>query len=226
MYRTIFLLLFILVAPLAALSQEKFGSFTGTVKVEWIDADRRMRLLDSFVYTDPAGVVWGVPQGAIINGASIPRPFWTIIGSPYTGEYRDASVIHDYYCEIRTKSWEEVHLVFYWAMLARGVGKIKAKVMYGAVYHFGPRWKTVQVTTTGKQGGAQDMDLKTYDMKVTWEEPYSEENLKSMVSSIEENDLSLEQIRQLPMGTKNNSNEPPSKLKQGTRLENKIPDPL
>lgn len=229
MYRMIFVLLFVLVAPLAALGQRNFGSFTGTVKVEWIDADRRMRLLDNFTYTDPAGVVWGVPKGAVINGASIPRPFWTIIGGPYTGEYRDASVIHDYHCEIRTKSWQEVHLMFYWAMLARGVGRMKAKVMYGGVYHFGPRWKIVQVTTTGKQGGAQDMDLKTYDMKVTWREPYSEEKLKSMMSSIEEKDLSLEQIRQLPMGTKGISNEPPSKLdfRSGTRLEKQIPnDPL
>jgi uncharacterized protein DUF1353 len=213
MYSKIFLLVLILLAPLQALGQGNFGSFTGTVKVEWIEADRRMRLLDNFAYNDPAGSIWGVPKGAVINGASIPRVFWTIVGSPYTGEYRDASVVHDYHCEIRTGSWQEVHRMFYWAMLARGVEKAKAKLMYGAVYHFGPRWKVVKVTLPlPKSGVVQGLAQVTFDMDVTWQETYDEKSLKSLKTLIEEKDLSLEQIEQQPMGTKVISNEPPSKL--------------
>lgn len=54
--------------------------------------------------------------------------------------YRDASVIHDVACVARTRPWREVHETFYFAMRASGVGEVQAKVMYAAVYHFGPRW--------------------------------------------------------------------------------------
>jgi Protein of unknown function (DUF1353) len=40
-----------------------------------------------------------VPAGAIVGGASIPQVFWSIIGGPFEDKYREASVIHDYYCE-------------------------------------------------------------------------------------------------------------------------------
>ena len=62
------------------------------------------------------------------------------MGSPYTGEYRNASVVHDVACEKRDRPWEDVHLMFYEACRAGGVAEQKAKLMYAAVYHFGPRW--------------------------------------------------------------------------------------
>ena len=43
-------------------------------------------------------------------------------------------------CNKRDRSWQSVHEAFYNAMLASGVEKNKAKIMYAAVYHFGPRW--------------------------------------------------------------------------------------
>jgi hypothetical protein len=118
-----------------------FGKFSGNVKVEWL-TDRKMRLLERLEYTDPDNLVWVAPKGSVIDGASIPKQLWTIIGSPFVGKYRDASVIHDIACDQKKYPWADVHEAFYNAMRASGVAVAKAKIMYGAVYHFGPRWSS------------------------------------------------------------------------------------
>ena len=120
------------------------GSFEGRVVVEWLvgeTPERNMRLVEPFAYIDPKMKKWIVPTGAVINGASIPESLWSLVGSPYTGNYRRASVVHDYYCGTKTETWEDVHLMFYNAMIAGGVGEIQAKLFYAAVYARGPRWK-------------------------------------------------------------------------------------
>jgi hypothetical protein len=65
---------------------------------------------------------------------------WTFIGGPFEGLYRNPSVIHDVACVQRRHPWYAVHRAFYSAMLAAGVDLVKAKIMYAAVYHLGPRW--------------------------------------------------------------------------------------
>lgn len=126
-----------------ALTQD-FGRFEGTVQTEWLDPEgdhRRMRLLSDFSYVDPNGQLWLAPSGWIIDGASIPQLFWNIIGSPFDGAYRRASVIHDVACDQKERPWKEVHRAFYYAMRAEGLGALKAKLMYGAVFAGGPRWE-------------------------------------------------------------------------------------
>lgn len=121
------------------------GSFSGRVVVEWLTGqspERDMRLVEPFAYTDPSGKRWAVPEGAVINGASIPQSVWSLAGSPYTGNYRRASVVHDYYCGSKSETWQDVHRMFYYAMVAGGVSVLQAKIFYAAVYAGGPRWKT------------------------------------------------------------------------------------
>ena len=124
------------------------GTFSGEVITRWDDDGdaRTMRLVEPFEFTDPDGLVWSVPAGAPIDGASIPRPLWTIVGSPFVGAYRRATVIHDYYCDTKERGWRETHLVFYDAMLTSGVGSTRAKQMFAAVYNFGPRWELAPPT--------------------------------------------------------------------------------
>jgi hypothetical protein len=100
-----------------------------------------MRLLQEFAYLDPESHRWIAPANAIVDGASIPSPLWSIIGSPFTGKYRRASVVHDVACVQRSRPWRSVHRMFYDACRCGGVGEIRAKVMYAAVFHFGPRWE-------------------------------------------------------------------------------------
>lgn len=116
--------------------------FNGKLITEWLDDGRNMRLMGSFGYISPDKKLWKVPKGTIVNGASIPRFLWSFIGSPFGDKYRKASVIHDYYCETRSRDWKRVHKVFYEAMLDSGVDPSKAWLMYQAVERFGPRWDT------------------------------------------------------------------------------------
>lgn len=117
-----------------------WGEFKGTVRAEWLDDGRNMRLLDDFQYIDPLRENWVAPKGAVINGASIPHVFWSFIGGPFEGKYRNASVVHDVACQEKKHSWQKVHQMFYGAVRLGGVGEASGKIMYGAVYHFGPRW--------------------------------------------------------------------------------------
>ena len=114
--------------------------FNNTVKTEWIQGKRDMKLIEPVLFTDSKGVGWLAPTGSIIDGASIPRFFWRLIGAPLSGIYRRASVIHDVFCVTKTRPHKEVHKMFYEAMIADNVPKLKAKSMYRAVRMFGPKW--------------------------------------------------------------------------------------
>lgn len=131
---------FLLLVALVAARLGTWGSFVGTVKAEWLDDGRRMRLLDNFAYVDPARQTWNAPAGSEIDGASIPKVFWSFIGGPFEGKYRNASVVHDVACDQKSRPWRDVHRMFYNASRLGGVGSVSAKVMYFAVYHWGPRW--------------------------------------------------------------------------------------
>ena len=117
------------------------GKFSGPVRVEWLESDpRKMQLLEEVAYRDLKGKLWFAYRASIIDGASIPRFFWRVIGSPFIGKYRRPSVIHDVYCENQLRPAQDVHDVFKEMMLQDGVKEVKAETMYQAVNNFGPRW--------------------------------------------------------------------------------------
>jgi hypothetical protein len=155
---------------------EKPGQFEGTVKTEWIDESPKMRLLEDFSFMDAKGVKWLAPKNSVIDGASIPQVLWSVAGSPYTGKYRRASVVHDVACDKRDHSWQDVHRMFYEACLAGGVAEQTAKLMYGAVYRFGPKWTT---------GGASMMFARSMPV---------EEEFAQLKTFVESGDRSLEEI--------------------------------
>ena len=78
------------------------GEFSGEPNAVWLTEggapDRSMRLLETFWFRDPENKLWDAPAGAEVDGASIPRALWTVVGSPYTGDYRRASIVHDVAC--------------------------------------------------------------------------------------------------------------------------------
>jgi Protein of unknown function (DUF1353) len=114
--------------------------YVGRPRVEFSSDGRNVKLLDEFSFVDAAELAWSVPAETIVDGASIPQIFWSFMKGPFEGKYRDASIIHDWYCYIRERTWEATHRVFYEAMLVSGVGKRRAQVMYFAVRWGGPRW--------------------------------------------------------------------------------------
>jgi len=123
----------------AAAMDASFGHFTGKFVAEFDDDGNKVTLKEPYGFVDPDGKEWDVPQGYKTDGASVPWVLWALY-PPFTGNYRSAAVIHDYYCEIKARRWEDTHRVFYFAMRAAHVEERTAKIMYGAVYLFGPRW--------------------------------------------------------------------------------------
>lgn len=94
--------------------------------------DRHMRVERAFWFKDPAGKQWDAPQYTVVDGASILRPFWGILGSPYTGDYRRASIVHDYACDHAT-TWLErlaADRMFFHACLEGGCGLAQATILY------------------------------------------------------------------------------------------------
>jgi len=118
-----------------------WGYFSGPIETRWDDDGLNMVLLNELRYTDPYGVVWVAPPGSRVNGASIPRAFWSLIGGPFEGKYRNASVLHDVAYEQQTRPWEEADRMFYNAMRCSGVGAVRAKTMYYALRRHGRHWK-------------------------------------------------------------------------------------
>lgn len=91
-------------------------------------------------YCSKSGERYTVPRGYRTNGASIPRALWSVVGSPWTGDYVKAAILHDYMCERQIKTSDYAHKTFREAMVASGVSAVRAAVMYGAVDFFGPKW--------------------------------------------------------------------------------------
>jgi len=116
------------------------STYVGTFDARFLPDGRQIELLSTLIFRDRSCLEWIAPQGSIVDGASIPKFFWSLLGGPYEGKYRDASAIHDVACQQRGRPWAYVHLAFHEAMLVSGVEKWRARMMYTAVYHFGPRW--------------------------------------------------------------------------------------
>ncbi len=137
--------------------------FEGQVNATWLrhaGPDRDMRLAADFAFIDSRGVRWDAPAGRIINGASIPEVLWSsVIGTPYIGDYRRASVVHDVACNDKMRPHEEVHYMFYEAMLCDGVPEERAVLMYTAVRLFGPKWPAVQARKRSRAA------LRRFDMR-------------------------------------------------------------
>ena len=128
------------------MSPVEWGRFDGVVVARWHDDGREMTLVEPFAYVDPRGCRWEAAAGVVVNGATIPRAFWSLIGGPFEGRFRNASVVHDAACITRTRDWQATHRMFYEACRCGGVDTVMAHTMYFAVWHFGPRWRIEERT--------------------------------------------------------------------------------
>jgi hypothetical protein len=124
-----------------AKQQHPWGYYIGAVDTRWNSDGRTMTLLNELRYVDPRGETWVAPAGSVVDGASIPRPLWPIMGGPFEGKYRNASVLHDVSYDQHNRPPEECDRMFYNAMRCSGVSPTEAKTMYWALLHFGRHWK-------------------------------------------------------------------------------------
>lgn len=118
--------------------------FSDPPYTEWLESpvpDRNMSLLREFWFEDRAGRRWVSAAGSVINGASIPRALWTLLGSPYTGSYRRASVVHDVAC-VQAQGDDErraADRMFYEACRVGGCSIDEATILYTGV-RIGAGW--------------------------------------------------------------------------------------
>lgn len=112
-------------------------------------------LAEPLNFTDARAKTWVAPRGTLTDGASIPPIFVSIVGSPTAPEYVEAGAIHDAYCGVGNEGganyhrgrWQDVHRMFYDALVASGTPDQRAKLMFAAVWLGGPRWNTYEDLT-------------------------------------------------------------------------------
>lgn len=111
------------------------GSFSGNPRTEWLsdDGGRFMRMIETFWYIDPHGRRWEAAAGCMTDGASIPRTLWSSVGSPFTGSYRCAAILHDSALQNRTILRIDADNMFYFACLAGGCTRLESKLLYAGV---------------------------------------------------------------------------------------------
>ena len=108
----------------------RWGYYSGFPETRWDSDGRTMTLLNELRYTDPQGTVWIAPEGSVVDGASIPKSLWSIMGGPFEGKYRNGSVLHDVSYEQHNRPWQECDRMFYNAMRCSGVSAVEAGTMY------------------------------------------------------------------------------------------------
>jgi len=191
-----------------------YGRFLSRPKTEWLE-DRKMRLLEDFVYVDPKDNAWLAPKGSEVDGASIPQVFWSWIGSPLTGKYRDASIVHDVACIRRDKPYRDVHRMFFDACLAGGVPENDAKRLYYAVARYGPKWN-FEVRNQVVYGAGPDNNPTqpktvqyTVSVPVRVEQPSNAE-IEWAATYFAEHDLEIDKIQELAAVSEENQSQPVS----------------
>ncbi|PYJ14178.1 MAG: hypothetical protein DME93_00675 [Verrucomicrobia bacterium] len=91
----------------------------------------------------------------------MPRALWTLVGSPYTGDYRRASIVHDKACDDAlhdVQARREADRMFYHACRAGGCSIQEATWLYigvriGAISPLVQAWS---MSTIGPQGPRPD----------------------------------------------------------------------
>lgn len=88
--------------------------------------------------------LWSVQLGCTVDGASIPKFAWSIVGGPFSGAYRLSSGIHDIMCSTLgcrgLVPYKIVHALFAEMIHAEGMRGRKEWYMAVAVMRGGPRW--------------------------------------------------------------------------------------
>lgn len=116
-----------------AQTETLYGQFLSRPRVELLADNRNVRLTEDFTFRDRSGTFWTAPSGTVTDGASIPGALQPFVGTPFVGEHRDAAIIHDHYCQVRTVDSEKVHEIFFYGLLASGMNRKKAEWFYWAV---------------------------------------------------------------------------------------------
>ncbi len=90
-----------------------------------------------------------IPRGLVVDGASVPRIFWSFMTPD--GLHRGAALFHDYGYILRgvfpdgtVMTKDQIDTAFYDLMLEAGIAKTRAGIAYEGVHRFGgPAWNSI-----------------------------------------------------------------------------------
>ncbi len=109
--------------------------FSGEPLTRW-KGEREMILEEEFYYIDSHGKKWLAPINSVLNGATIPKALWSKIGSPFVGQYRRASVVHDVAVgeldnpDVTLRERKKADRMFYEACLHDNCSKKSSLILY------------------------------------------------------------------------------------------------
>lgn len=95
-------------------------------------SSKKMRLCKDW-YFWIGNVAYWIPAGYIFDGASIPRIFWALIGSPFEPDFWAAALAHDWLYFTHQTSRAVADEVIYQLLKQSGVNTVKAHIIWGAV---------------------------------------------------------------------------------------------
>ena len=129
--------------PVTGTSGAEQGGFEGRVVVEWLDDAfvPSVRTVEDFGFRQTKGKFWKVARGQVFNGKGMPPLFSDMVGSPYEGSFRKASMVYESATQRMTEKWDEAQRMFFEASVAEGVAPQDAKVMYLLLALQGSRWE-------------------------------------------------------------------------------------
>ena len=123
--------------------------FVGILKMEANPANANTLIVASrsFAFYDDDGVEWDADRGAVTDGASIPTILKPFVGRSFETPYISAAVLHDVYCQAKTRTWRKTAEMFKEALICSGVSRPRAYLFWLAVYLYGPHWPDPIITS-------------------------------------------------------------------------------
>jgi hypothetical protein len=79
------------------------------------------------------GKEYVIPKGFEFDGASIPRVFWSVIGTPFAPQHLEAALIHDWLIAKMIGTDKQQNTKFKQVLKNHSVSNIKASTLYSAV---------------------------------------------------------------------------------------------
>jgi Protein of unknown function (DUF1353) len=175
-----------------AKEEHPWGYYSAPPIARWEPDGRNMTLISELRYTDPNGMVWIAPAGSVVDGASIPRSLWSIMGGPFEGKYRNASILHDVAYDEHNRPWQDCDRMFYNAMRCSGVNSVEAKTMYYALHKFGRHWKVS--IKKAKRAKPSELAAQKPKAEIPRALPVNESEINETRDWIRNADPSLEEI--------------------------------
>lgn len=104
--------------------------------------DYHYQLVRTYIVLLPNKKTLQILPGFVTDGASVPKLFWNIIGSPFTGNYTRAGIIHDALYASKILPRKQCDSIFFKIIKECGGSWLERTLMWAGVRIFGGfAWK-------------------------------------------------------------------------------------